>query len=204
MRLTDEQIERYSRQLILPEVGPGGQERLGAARVAVVGDGVAAERVVAYLAAAGVGWIAAAPALHRAADVAQTDLQLLALDASDDGAFDVLIVAAPGTTPAAALVDVWRGRSRTTLWIADGIAGGTPPCPRCAATELTTPTTPDELRGVRDALVGTVVATETVKALLAIGVPLAGRVLMYDAETASVTSDAVAARPDCACRAWEP
>ena len=39
MRLDDEQIERYSRQLILAEVGPRGQERLGAARVAVVGDG---------------------------------------------------------------------------------------------------------------------------------------------------------------------
>ena len=48
-RLSDEQIERYSRQLILAEVGPHGQERLGAARVAGVGEGVAAERVVAYL-----------------------------------------------------------------------------------------------------------------------------------------------------------
>ena len=55
MRLHDEQIERYSRQLILAEVGPRGQEKLGAARVAVVGTDVAAERVVAYLAAAGVG-----------------------------------------------------------------------------------------------------------------------------------------------------
>jgi molybdopterin/thiamine biosynthesis adenylyltransferase len=60
MRLDDEQIERYSRQLILQEVGPRGQERLLAARVAVVGTDAAAERVVAYLAAAGVGAIVAA------------------------------------------------------------------------------------------------------------------------------------------------
>ena len=52
---------------------------------------------------------------------------------------------------------------------------------------------------LRDALLGTVVATEVVKALLAIGAPLAGRVLAYDPETAAVTSVAATARPDCAC-----
>ena len=46
---------RFARQLALPEVGPAGQERLAAARVAIVGDGLAAETVARYLAAAGVG-----------------------------------------------------------------------------------------------------------------------------------------------------
>jgi len=40
--LTDAQIERYGRQIILPEVGGRGQERLLAARVAVAGAGPAA------------------------------------------------------------------------------------------------------------------------------------------------------------------
>jgi hypothetical protein len=48
-------VIRFARQLALPEVGPAGQERLGAARAAVVGDGLAAETVARYLAAAGVG-----------------------------------------------------------------------------------------------------------------------------------------------------
>jgi len=48
-------ITRFARQLALPEVGPAGQERLVAARVVIVGGGLAAETVARYLAAAGVG-----------------------------------------------------------------------------------------------------------------------------------------------------
>src|SRR5450432_2955816 len=48
-------VTRFARQLALPEVGPAGQERLGAARAVVVGDGLAAETAARYLAAAGVG-----------------------------------------------------------------------------------------------------------------------------------------------------
>jgi hypothetical protein len=48
-------VTRFARQLALPEVGSAGQERLGAARVVVVGEGLAAETAARYLAAAGVG-----------------------------------------------------------------------------------------------------------------------------------------------------
>ena len=51
--LTDAQVERYSRQIILPEVGARGQERLLAARVAVHGDGAAAATATTLLAGAG-------------------------------------------------------------------------------------------------------------------------------------------------------
>lgn len=61
MRLDDLQIERYSRQLVLPEIGPRGQATLAAARVTIATTGAAAERVVAYLAAAGVGTLALPP-----------------------------------------------------------------------------------------------------------------------------------------------
>jgi adenylyltransferase/sulfurtransferase len=54
-RLTDAQAERYSRQIILPEVGGAGQKRLLGGRVAVVGAGGLGSPVIAYLAAAGVG-----------------------------------------------------------------------------------------------------------------------------------------------------
>jgi molybdopterin/thiamine biosynthesis adenylyltransferase len=53
--LTETQIERYSRQIILPEVGGRGQERLLSASVAIVGTGPANSAVMVYLAAAGVG-----------------------------------------------------------------------------------------------------------------------------------------------------
>jgi len=47
--------ERFARQIALPEIGPDGQARLGAARVAVIGGDLAAATAASYLRAAGVG-----------------------------------------------------------------------------------------------------------------------------------------------------
>jgi len=47
----------YERQLIMKEIGPAGQEKLGASRVLVVGAGGLGSPVIYYLAAAGIGHI---------------------------------------------------------------------------------------------------------------------------------------------------
>lgn len=55
MNLTESQIERYSRQILLPEVGGQGQEKLLAGKVLLVGAGGLGSPAGLYLAAAGVG-----------------------------------------------------------------------------------------------------------------------------------------------------
>ncbi|HAT13410.1 MAG TPA: molybdenum cofactor biosynthesis protein MoeB [Microcoleaceae bacterium UBA11344] len=57
IQLNKEEYERYSRHLILPEVGLDGQKRLKAASVLCIGTGGLGSPLLLYLAAAGVGRI---------------------------------------------------------------------------------------------------------------------------------------------------
>jgi molybdopterin/thiamine biosynthesis adenylyltransferase len=57
MELTEEQIHRYSRHILLPEVGGTGQKTLLESSVLVIGAGGLGSPVALYLAAAGVGHI---------------------------------------------------------------------------------------------------------------------------------------------------
>lgn len=87
MAFTDEQIERYSRHIILKEIGIKGQKKLLAAKVLIIGAGGLGAPVAMYLAAAGVGTIGIADAddvdlsnlqrqiIHSTADVGKPKVQ---------------------------------------------------------------------------------------------------------------------------------
>ena len=62
MAFTNEQLERYSRHIILKEVGAKGQKKLLNSSVLIIGAGGLGAPAALYLAAAGVGTIGIADA----------------------------------------------------------------------------------------------------------------------------------------------
>jgi adenylyltransferase/sulfurtransferase len=87
LSLSDAQLDRYARHIVLKEIGGAGQRRLLAAKVAVVGAGGLGSPCLQYLAAAGVGAITVIDddavalsnlqrqVIHRTADVGRAKVE---------------------------------------------------------------------------------------------------------------------------------
>ena len=76
--MNDTQLLRYSRQIMLPQVDIGGQERLLAARVLIIGAGGLGSPAAMYLAAAGAGHLVIAD--HDSVELSNLQRQLLHQD----------------------------------------------------------------------------------------------------------------------------
>lgn len=73
--LSDEQLLRYSRHILLPEIGIDGQQKLAASRALVIGAGGLGSPVSLYLAASGVGHITLCD--HDAVDLTNLQRQIV-------------------------------------------------------------------------------------------------------------------------------
>src|SRR5579862_716613 len=227
-KLSREEIQRYSRHLIMPEVGMDGQLKLAAAKVLMIGAGGLGAPLGLYLAAAGVGKLGIVdfdvvdytnlqrqitfstsdvgrPKIQAAKARLQginSDIQIdtyrtmltsaNALDLFKD--YDI-IVDGTDNFPTRYLVNdacvllgkpnvygsIFRFEGQATVF--NYPAG---PCYRCLYPEPPPPglvpsCAEGGVLGVLPGIVGCIQAMETIKLILGIGEPLAGRLLLFDA-----------------------
>ncbi len=236
-------LRRYSRHLLIPEIGLAGQERLAASRALVVGAGGLGAPVLAYLAAAGVGRIGiidddcvdesnlqrqilfeqadigrpkaevAAQRLHALNPQITLDALQLRFDASNARElvrlYDVVIDCSDRFTTRYCTSDACSLEGKIEIFAAifrfDGqVTRFDPegPCYRClfpyAPEPGSVPTCAEGgVLGVLPGIVGAWQATEALKALLQIGDPLRGRLMLVDALAARTREVRFERDPEC-------
>jgi len=242
--LSHDELIRYSRHLILPEIGLAGQERLKAARVLLIGAGGLGSPAALYLAAAGVGTIGLidfdvvdrsnlqrqvlhgtaavgtsklASARARLADLnphVQVETIETRLDASNAlehlRGWDV-VVDGSDNFPTRYLVNdacvllglptvygaVLRFEGQVSVF--DARRG---PCYRCLyreppPPELVPSCAEGGVVGVVPGVIGSLQALEAIKLVTGAGVPLIGRLLLFDGMKLQFREITLAKDPDC-------
>lgn len=196
-QLTENQIRRYSRQILLPEVGGRGQRKLLAARVRLLGTGTVAATAGVYLAAAGVGAIgldAGEESVRMAARMTGMNPEVRVPVGGGAGDIDLAVDGTGDPATAGGSPRVWAVPSGTVGRVSRFVPGRSA-CRRCL---------PPELRGAcapmsppAEAVLGSLLAVEALEVLLGIGAGLADRVLEYDAEKTTFRTHAVKRDPAC-------
>ena len=208
MALTDEQVERYARHLILKGLGVKGQKRLLASSVLIIGAGGLGSPAALYLAAAGVGHIGLVDG--DVVDMSNLQRQIIHTTArvgapKVESAATAIRALNPAVTVATSyeLVDastiacVLAGKPYIHAGVV-GFAGqvmtvipGEGPCYRCifrdmpAAGEIPTCKEAGVL-GAVVGVIGSLEATEAVKLIAGVGEPLVARMLTVDALTMNI------------------
>jgi len=215
MDLTDSQIERYSRQILLQELGGEGQERILAARVLVAGEGLALPIAARYLAAAGAGEIGLASG--AGGDVLAADIHALnpeirvTLHSAESpsqelvSGYDLLVAVSLGSslrdhlnrgavaTGCPVITGACDGDHGFVAVLDPARGGGCLACVEWPSLGTAVKPLTPALAGA----VGTLLATEALKAITGIGDPLTRRMLRIDARSSAYTTAVVQHRPSC-------
>jgi sulfur-carrier protein adenylyltransferase/sulfurtransferase len=243
--LEPDQRRRYSRHLLIPEIGEAGQRRLLESSVLLIGAGGLGSPASLYLAAAGVGTLGIVdddvvdesnlqrqiahstqrlgdPKVDSARDTLtalnpDVDVKTYNERLSSENVDRILaegwdvIVDGADNFPTRYLVNdasVWHGIPvvHGSIYRFEGQATvfqpGAGPCYRCL---FPTPPPPElapscaegGVLGVLPGVIGSLQANETIKLLAGIGEPLVGRLLLFDALSATFTEVTLRRDPDC-------
>lgn len=213
MPLSNQQIERYSRQIIVADVGGVAQERLLAARIALVGSPTDVELVLHYLAGAGIGSIYLKSdgddaVNRRLIDESREANPEVTVDAGTLPPKLDLILAMIGSAGSLPLAEALADRRRNTplIWVRldsperIAILSEAPPCHRCARPSLVAPFIE---RSARAGFIAMLAATEAFKLL--IGDRKKDPTLIeFDGYRTQMSRLEAASSTRCACRATRP
>jgi hypothetical protein len=207
MALSDGQIERYSRQIIVPRAGGRAQERLLAARIVMAGDARDLAAPLHYLAAAGAGTLA--PIVTDGASAARA-LMDGAANLNPDSTIDVT-AAAPGRATLALMIVGGAAPLDAARAMLDSIAGAAcvfarvdapgrigvfpsaSPCPRCVPELLA----PAAERGSNAGIVAMAATAEAFK--IAAGFDAEPRAVLVEFSGYASQVRMLAPNPRCSC-----
>jgi molybdopterin/thiamine biosynthesis adenylyltransferase/rhodanese-related sulfurtransferase len=243
--LDDEKLARYSRHLLIPEVGIAGQERLLEASILLIGAGGLGSPAGLYLAAAGVGRIGIVDddtvdasnlqrqVLHSTAELGERkaesarrtledlnpDVEVVTYEErlSSENVDRILsegwelVVDGADNFPTRYLLNdasVWHGIPvvHGSIYRFEGQATVFKPyegpCYRCLfpqppPPELAPSCAEGGVLGVLPGVIGSLQANEALKLALEIGEPLVGRLLLFDALTATFSEVSIRRDPNC-------
>jgi molybdopterin/thiamine biosynthesis adenylyltransferase/rhodanese-related sulfurtransferase/molybdopterin converting factor small subunit len=211
--LNNDEIARYSRHLLLPEVGMEGQQKLKAAKVLCVGTGGLGSPLAFYLAAAGVGTLGLVDFDVVDSSNLQRQINTMLLSANAMEIFKDFDIVADGTDnfPTRYLVNdacVLSGKPNVygSIFRFEGqasvFATEEGPCYRCLYPEPPPPglvpsCAEGGVLGILPGLVGVIQATEVIKLILGAGEPLIGRLLLVDSLGMRFRELKLRKNPDC-------
>jgi len=170
--LTDAEALRFGRNVLLPEIGLGGQETLRGAAVRIHDLGAVGSAAALYLAAAGIG----ALALGDTGDVTSADLAGTLYRAADVGTARAQAARRALQSLDPGLLFSTVGSEHSSPWQAVVVARDVAE-DRCVLSVEGTTVTAEGGPGPQALLAGAIAAAEVVKVVLGIGAPIRAEVL---------------------------